>query len=60
MSGKNKKDGIILSFFHKTSTENDDISGTGNSNVIPVKTPETSRILNKVSTCQIKVLYIII
>lgn len=51
MSGKNKKDGNLLSFFHKTSKKNDDIISTDNSNVIPVKTPETSTILNKVSTC---------
>jgi len=38
MSGKNKKDGNLLSFFHKKSKKIDDIVGTDNSNVIPTKT----------------------
>lgn len=47
MSGKNKKDTNLLLFFHKTSTKHDDIIGIDNSNVISVKTSETSIILNK-------------
>ena len=45
MSGKNKKDGNILSFFNKTSKKNDDIidtNDTDNSNPKPMATSETS------------------
>ncbi|XP_026811198.1 zinc finger MYM-type protein 5-like [Rhopalosiphum maidis] len=53
MSGKNKKDGNILSFLNKTSKKNDDIlysNDTDISNSIPMGTSETSTILNQISS----------
>ncbi|KAF0710878.1 zinc finger MYM-type protein 5-like, partial [Aphis craccivora] len=53
MSGKNKKDGNILSFFNKTSKKNDNIlysNDTDISNQIPMETSETSTILNQISS----------